>query len=112
DKFDYICRDVTNLGLTYGIDFDRIINGARVIDNIICYPEKIYYEIASLFTTRYRLHKDIYSQKTVISIQYMINDIMLLIDPIAKFYESIFDIKKFINMTDEFIISTLKTMYI
>lgn len=111
DKFDYLARDTNNVGLEYGIDFDRIINGARVIDNIICYPDKLYYEIASLFLTRYRLHKEIYHHKTVISIQYMITDIMILIDPIAKIYEAIFDMKKFINLTDEFIISTLKMLY-
>ena len=112
DKFDYIARDSTTLGLKYGIDFNRIINGIRIIDNKICYPEKIYYEIASLFTTRYRLHKEIYTHKAVVSTQYMIIEILLLIDPILKLYESIFDVKKFIILTDEYIISMLKMLYL
>ena len=111
DKFDYIMRDTKTLGLNYGNDCLRIIDDMKVIDNIICYPAKIYYDIMSIFKTRYRLHKQIYCHKVVISIQYMINDIMILLDPIVKFYDMIFDLDKFSDLTDDYVISTLKFLY-
>lgn len=111
DKFDYIARDTHTIGLKYGFDHFRIINDMKVIDNKICFPKKVYYEVISLFKTRYRLHKQIYCHKAVLSLQFMINDIMLLINEICNIYDSIHDITKFIHLTDEFIISKLKFLY-
>ena len=111
DKFDYIARDTHFIGLKYGIDFMRLIDDMKVINNIICYPEKVYYDLISLFETRYRLHKQIYCHKTVISIQFMINEIMLLLNDIIQIYNSINDINQFTNLTDEYIISYLKFSY-
>jgi deoxynucleoside triphosphate triphosphohydrolase SAMHD1 len=111
DKFDYILRDTKNLGLKYGIDAMRLIQEMKVIDDKICFPEKIYYEVVSVFKSRYRLHKQIYSHKVVICIQYMLNEIMLLMDPIVKIYESTHDINSFQDLTDDYILSTLKFLY-
>ena len=111
DKFDYMTRDAANLGLKYSIDSARLIEDMVVIDNHICFPEKIYCDITSLFKTRYRLHKQIYGHKTVISIQIMFNDIMLLINDIIKIYDSIFNMDDFTDLTEEYIISQLKSLY-
>lgn len=108
DKYDYIARDTYFLGLKFGFDCSRLISDAKVIDNIICYPEQIYYEVASIFKTRYRLHKQTYSHKIVIAIQYMINDMMALVDPVVNIYDSIFDMKKFCELTDDYVVSTVK----
>ena len=61
DKFDYICRDSMNLGLSYSFDSSRILMQARVINNELCYPEKEVFSIYEMFHTRYRLHKQIYT---------------------------------------------------
>ena len=110
DKFDYLCRDTHYLGLKYSIDANRLIEDMKVIDNKICFPDKLNYDIVSLFKTRYRLHKQIYCHKAVISIQYMINDIMILLNDIIGIYDSIKDPEKFTDLTDEYIITHLKIL--
>lgn len=111
DKFDYLCRDTQTLGLKYSIDSNRLIEDMKVIDNKICFPDKIQYEIISLFKTRYRLHKQVYCHKAVISIQYMINDIMLLLNDLIGIYDSIKDPIKFTDLTEDYIITYLKILY-
>ncbi|AYV78841.1 MAG: HD phosphohydrolase, partial [Edafosvirus sp.] len=110
DKCDYITRDIYMLGLPYGIDFSRLINEVYVINNIICYPKQIYYEIACLFETRYRLHKQIYCHKTVIATQYMINEIMILMNPILKLSDSVNDMDKFCMLTDDYILTSIELL--
>ena len=50
DKFDYLHRDAKNLGFQ-GVGFDnkRIITNSRVIGNEICYNQKIYNDLSSVF---------------------------------------------------------------
>lgn len=112
DKFDYLVRDATTLGLKLGFEYDRLIKDAKVIDNITCFQEQMCYEVYSIFSTRYRMHRQVYSHKTVISIQYMICEIMMLIDPIVKIYESIYDIEKFCKLTDSYILETVKFLHL
>ena len=108
DKCDYIARDTYAVGLKYSFDFRTVIDDVIVINNIISYPKQLYYEVACLFMTRYRLHKQIYCHKSVISSQFMINEIMLLIDPILKIYECVSDVDKFTDLTDCYILESVK----
>lgn len=108
DKFDYLSRDAYSLGLKYSFDFTRIIDDARVINNIICFPQQIYFEIASVFKTRYRLFRQIYNHKAVISIQFMISEIIELLDPILNIKASLDDMDAFCELTDQYIFSMLK----
>ncbi len=42
DKFDYICRDTYHIGLqSSGVDYDRIFNTAKIIDNNLCFSMKV-----------------------------------------------------------------------
>ena len=100
DKCDYIQRDTYSLGLSYSFDHSRLLEDIRVIDNKICYPRQIYYEIMCLFSTRYRLHKQVYCHKAVISIEYMILDILNNLDPILKLKDATKDMDKFCRLTD------------
>lgn len=111
DKYDYLERDTKNLGLKFGFDSSRLINDVHVIDNKICFPEQMYHEVASIFTTRYRLHKQVYIHKMVLATQYMMYDIMNLLDPIVHIYDSIYNINDFCSITDDFIISSVKMLY-
>jgi len=111
DKCDYLSRDIKTLGLKFGIDVDRIVDNPKVINNKVCYPKQMYHELADLFKTRYSLHKEIYCHKMVISTQMMINDLMILIDPIVNLYNSIFNIEAFVNITDNYILETVKFLY-
>lgn len=111
DKYDYMARDSYTLGLRFGFNHNRLVEDARVIDNTICYPEQISYEVVSIFQTRYRLHKQIYSHKVVITTQMMICEMMVLLNPIMRIYNSIFDIDQFCQLTDDYILSAVKYLY-
>ena len=60
-----------------------------------------------MFFTRYRLHKQIYCHKSVIAIQLMINDIMILLDPILKISDSVDNVDQFIKITDSYIFTII-----
>jgi len=107
DKCDYIARDTYYVGLKYGFDFTTVIDDIVVIDDIICYPENMYYEISCLFSTRYRLHKQIYNHKTVVASQSMICDIMIHMDDIIGISSSINNLDKFIMLTDSYILESI-----
>lgn len=108
DKFDYITRDSHNLGKNIGFDYTRLINNVMVVDNTVCYPEQMYYDVISLFQARYTLFKQIYTHKVSISVQYMISDIIKLVDDELKISESIYDVDKFCDVTDEYILSLVR----
>jgi len=110
DKLDYISRDTQSLGLEFGGNFARIIDGMKVINNTICFPEKISYDIVSLFVTRYRLHKQVYNNKAVISTQLMLNKIIIELDNFLDIYVKIYAIDNMIDLTDDFV--TTMTRYI
>ena len=100
DRFDYIARDTQNVGLTYSFDFSRLLREARVIDGQICYPLKCNFEIGDLYYTRYKLHKQIYTHSVVRSIEFMILDLLKLIDKKLDLSRFIKDIDKFVILTD------------
>jgi len=80
DKLDYIQRDCFYLDQKYCGEFSRIIKDAKVfrIDNFlqICWPIKLQYEIFQLFSSRYRLHKQVYNHYNVKAIEYVVIDIL------------------------------------
>lgn len=100
DKFDYIKRDAYNIGLNFNFDYDRVLKQAKVINDTICYPDKIIYELYDLFKIRYQLHLRIYTHPVVRCIEFMIIDILLLSDNVIKISESIDDVEKFILIND------------
>jgi len=100
DKFDYIARDTYNIGLSYSFDSSRLIKEARVIDNIICFPKKCYFDISDLYYTRYKLHKQIYTHNAVRSIEYMVFDIIKELDKDINFIEKTINMDQFHYLTD------------
>ena len=100
DRFDYIARDTYNIGLSYSFDCSRLLKEARVINDTICYPKKCYFEISDLYYTRYKLHKEIYSHKTVRGIEYMTLDIIKALDKDINFIEKTENLDKFFLLTD------------
>ena len=102
DKLDYLCRDSFYLGLNTGFLFSRVINNVKVIDENICYPEKISYDILKIFRTRYDLHKQFYNHKTVICIEYMIRSILTRLDSILNIVKGVFNEKENNINIDEF----------
>lgn len=103
DKLDYIVRDTYNVGLSYSIDTSRLIMKCKVINDRIFFPEKCYYEIADIYYTRYKLHKQIYTHPCVRSIEYMVLDILNLSHKDLGIIDRVLDISKFWELTDNII---------
>ena len=73
DKFDYIRRDAYHLGLPANtVEIGRLIQGARIIDNNICYPEKDRFVLYEFYRARYRMHRMVYQHHAVQAIELMI----------------------------------------
>lgn len=103
DKFDYLLRDTYNLGLPYSFECNRFIENAKVIDNEICYSNKLIYDIYDLFNLRFRLHKQIYNHHTINQIEHMILDVFNLVDDDLKLSKSILNIENFLKLNDNII---------
>jgi HD superfamily phosphohydrolase len=110
DKYDYINRDSLHTGIKNGFDHSRLVDSVQVIDDRIVYPEQSDQNIYNLFMTRYALHRQIYCHKGVISAQYMIIDIMSILDKVINISESILDLNNFVDMTDSYIIQSMKNV--
>jgi HD superfamily phosphohydrolase len=114
DKIDYIQRDSLYLG-NVGMkgEFDRLITEARVVKTIdgnceLGWFHKLNYEIFSLFTNRYRLHKLVYNHHAVKSYEYLILKIL------KHFHKKIHqpspkDRVEFLNLTDAIVNCQLHT---
>tara|TARA_B110000971_G_scaffold217920_1_gene255754 strand:- start:39 stop:1343 length:1305 start_codon:yes stop_codon:yes gene_type:complete len=100
DKIDYIQRDIYMVGLEYGFKHNRIFTMAKVIDNEICYHKKEAFNINEFFRLRYNLHKRIYNHPVVRAYEYMICDILHMIDPYLKLSDSINYPEEFVKITD------------
>jgi HD superfamily phosphohydrolase len=108
DKFDYLMRDMYYLlGYSKIHDFSKIFKNTKIIDNTICYDSKISLDIYNLFQQRYFMHKQFYNHKIGKAVEYMIRDILIESNSTFKIAESINDISRFINFTDD-IINTIK----
>lgn len=105
DKFDYLTRDSKMLGINISFNFNRLIENAMVINNIICYPKKIDTDIINLFLTRHYLHKKVYSHKSVIASLLLINEILIIMNEYYDFNSYLENIDKFIMLTDDFILT-------
>lgn len=112
DKLDYLYRDSFYLGMGNPYDLQRVISHVQVIGSNICFPEKISYDVYKVFRSRYDLHKQYYTHKTTICIEYMIRDILYNLDPILKISNTIKNnqIDKFIELTDYTILDTAKIL--
>ena len=81
DKIDYILRDCYHTGLKFGGEWSRLYTQCMVhqwseTNSTIIWPKKLEYEILQLFTTRYRLHRQVYSHHTVKAYEYYIAEIL------------------------------------
>jgi HD superfamily phosphohydrolase len=77
DKMDYLIRDCAVVGLDINKeDIYRVIDSAKIVDNVITFPNKPFYSrtIFNLFETRFKLHKALYQHPTVRGIELQIMD--------------------------------------
>ena len=82
----------------------RIINSARVVNDRICYHQKVYEDIYNVFQTRYRLHTTVYRHPVVVAIHHMVSDVLSLsglplrdsikdMDTFCRFDDTILDVR-------------------
>jgi HD superfamily phosphohydrolase len=92
DKFDYLKRDATALGLSnMNLDIDRFMEYARICkvhtrndesteststNLCIAYPHKLQYDINQIFIARHRLHAQVYQHSVVRAIERMLQDVL------------------------------------
>lgn len=76
DKCDYLVRDAYHLGMPSQLQIARIYKFARVIDDKLCFHQKVYLQIADVFMARYRQHKEVYQHRVVLGIELLIVDIL------------------------------------
>ena len=110
DKFDYLVRDIQMINFDAKVNFSRLTDHILVIDNNIVYSEQSVDDIFNLFHTRYRLHKQIYCHKAVIAVQFIIVELLSLLNNILNISDSIDNINSFDNLTDDYIIESIKVI--
>lgn len=103
DKFDYLTRDSKMLNINISFNFNRLIENALILNNIICYPKKIDSDIINMFQTRYYMHKKVYAHKSVISSLLVITELFDNLDKIINFTDSVNDMNNFIKYTDDYV---------
>lgn len=102
DKFDYLCRDAMKINVNHNsFNHDIVMQGARVIDDQICYPEKYEFELKKMYTARYNMHQDVYQHKTTTALELIVVDILKETEGILYNYlEVIHDPKQYIELDD------------
>jgi len=107
DKMDYLVRDNHQFGLCMSVDVMRIIKNCRVIDDILCFRDKVQDEIWSLFLIRHRLHSTIYRHPRISKFEKEIHSILELMEEKEHFTEIMLhrhDIRPFLKWTDPYIL--------
>lgn len=65
DKLDYLIRDARHFGFHCGFDFNRIIQNMKIIQNKLCFCDRVYSDVEKLFNMREEMHRSIYRHPTI-----------------------------------------------
>jgi len=106
DKMDYLVRDNHQFGLSMMIDIRRILRNTRVIDNTLCFCDKVQDELWNLFLIRHRLHSTIYRHPRIIKFENELHQMFEALEPAEGFYRVIRerDMARFLRWTDAYIL--------
>lgn len=104
DKFDYIERDCHYLGFReFPFDTKRLMKRSKIIDDIICYDEKVVHSVYSLFQSRFSLFQQCYSHRVGQAVGLMLRDALVLAEPILHLKEIISDPSQYYKLDDSLI---------
>lgn len=103
DKMDYIVRDTYKTGFKFSIDINRIIMNCRIINNNLAFNIKESYNINELFMIRFRLHNQLYHNKKVKAIEFIIVKLLKKLDKHLGITENIDDHDFFCKLDDNII---------
>jgi deoxynucleoside triphosphate triphosphohydrolase SAMHD1 len=123
DRFDYLMRDISMIGLNYGIEYKRIMKHSRIENQEIIYSSKVEQNIEDFFRTRTIMYKEVYNHNTVRAIEFMIQEFFKQSEPVfgisiiiknhiwdtfIQYTDSIIDLIYFIPFVDESLIQLVK----
>lgn len=101
DKMDYVVRDSLHFGMKFNTDVTRLLRNARVIQNQVCFCERVRDEMDLFFQIRERMHRTIYRHP---KIRYFERYLLLYLQQYAenKIGEMAIqkDVDAFLGMTD------------
>lgn len=100
DKFDYLARDIKNLGMSFGFDHQRLIHFSRVVHGLISFHKREVYNVYDLFLTRFKLHRLVCNHRTTIAIDGMITDAFIEADSVLGLSKAINDVDAFLKLSD------------
>jgi HD superfamily phosphohydrolase len=108
DKWDYLVRDSYYLGFGKPIQVARLLNHIRVLpipivqdqkddkqqqqqqreeDRLrICFSRKTFWQVCDIFQTRYRLFREVYRHRVVVSVDEMIAELFRILVPVFKMW--------------------------
>jgi HD superfamily phosphohydrolase len=108
DKMDYLVRDNHQFGLSMPIDILRIVRNCMIIDDTLCFCNKIQTELYHLFFIRHRLHTTIYRHPRIVRFDLEIIDMLRSLSPVltASLHDMILNKKMdvFVRWTDAFVL--------
>jgi HD superfamily phosphohydrolase len=110
DKMDYLLRDVASFGLKFMYDPLRIIRNCRVIDNRICFCDRVCDEISSLFHIRHKMYRFIYLHPTIQKFDQCFFNIIMSDPDVVTYIRSAMQDKngiRFTRMTDSWLLQMM-----
>ena len=106
DMMDYLLRDGYFTGAEHAkIDHKRITQSLDVHKKKLALERSTLYSFESMMHSRYQMFKAVYFHKTVRSAEVMLLEALRLSDD--EFGFTNFNVKEFVNLTDEYVLSTL-----
>lgn len=106
DMMDYLLRDGYFTGAEHAkIDHKRITQSLDVHKKKLALERSALYSFESMMHSRYQMFKAVYFHKTVRAAEVMLLEALRLSDD--EFGFTTFNLNEFVNLTDEYILSTL-----
>ncbi|ELP94193.1 sam/hd domain protein, putative [Entamoeba invadens IP1] len=101
DRLDYLRRDAYHLHRPLRFTVDKIVEGGVIHDGQICFSSQCRSDIEDLFTQRYLMYKDVYTNKNITAVELLICDILIEAYPYVPILKSgPDDLDSFIQLDD------------
>ena len=106
DMMDYLQRDGYFTGAEHAkIDHKRITQSLDIHKKKLALERSALYSFESMMHSRYQMFKAVYFHKTVRAAEVMLLEVLRLSDD--EFGFSTFNLNEFVNLTDEYVLSSL-----
>jgi HD superfamily phosphohydrolase len=104
DRMDYLLRDATNAGVSYGLfDLERLLRSMVVVDNRIAFKESGVHVLEDYIFARYHMYWQVYLHQTTRSYEIILHKLLsrvkVLFAASYQFKDDIRFLKPFLNKT-------------